>query len=104
MTKRFRLAFSVLAIATSLISYSFVYKAGVSLDVVKVETGSISGVKNVSGDVTAYKGIPFAAPPVGSLRWKAPQPAAKWEGVRKCTQFGPSPMQKSPSPFFVWSE
>ncbi|HEX8406306.1 MAG TPA: carboxylesterase family protein, partial [Duganella sp.] len=43
--------------------------------------------------VTSYKGIPFAAPPVGDLRWKAPQPAPKWKGVRKADHFGPRPMQ-----------
>ena len=40
-----------------------------------------------------FKGIPFAAPPVGPLRWKAPQPAAKWDGVRKAEAFGPRCMQ-----------
>ena len=38
---------------------------------------------------TVYRGIPFAAPPVGDLRWRAPQPAAKWDGVRQATKFGP---------------
>src|SRR5882724_7501075 len=40
-----------------------------------------------------FKGIPFAAPPVGDLRWKAPQPAPSWAGVRKALDFGPSCMQ-----------
>jgi para-nitrobenzyl esterase len=44
-------------------------------------------------NVRAFLGIPFAAPPVGELRWKPPQPAAKWEGVRMATEFGPRPMQ-----------
>jgi para-nitrobenzyl esterase len=43
--------------------------------------------------VRVFRGIPFAAPPVGDLRWKAPQPAAKWEGVRKGDEFGPRCMQ-----------
>ena len=52
--------------------------------------------------VRAFKGIPFAAPPVGPLRWKEPQPAAKWEGVRKAEQFGsvcvqPSQPQRVPN-------
>jgi para-nitrobenzyl esterase len=63
----------------------------------------VSGVKNSTGDVTAYKGIPFAAPPVGDLRWKAPQPAAHWDGVKKCDAFGPSPMQSKPVPFMVYT-
>ena len=45
----------------------------------------------------AYRGIPYAAPPVGELRWKPPQPAAKWTGVRDGSQFGPSsPQQRTP--------
>jgi para-nitrobenzyl esterase len=40
-----------------------------------------------------YKGIPFAAPPIGDLRWKAPQPAAKWDGVKQTTKFAPAPIQ-----------
>src|SRR5205085_1094399 len=50
------------------------------------------------------KGIPFAAPPVNDLRWKEPQPAASWQGVKKCLAFGPSPMQAKPAPFSMWSE
>ncbi len=57
--------------------------------------GAISGV-DVNGSV-AYRGIPYAAPPVGELRWKPPQPAAKWTGVRDGSQFGPSsPQQRTP--------
>jgi para-nitrobenzyl esterase len=55
-------------------------------------TGVVQGTLEASG-VTSYKGIPFAAPPVGDLRWKAPQPAQKWKGVRKADHFGPRPMQ-----------
>ena len=49
--------------------------------------GKLSGVTLPSG-VRAFKGIPFGAPPVGDLRWKEPQPVAKWDGVRKADQFG----------------
>ena len=45
---------------------------------VKVEQGIVEGT--VEDGLTVYKGIPFAAPPVGDLRWKAPQPVEKWEG------------------------
>ena len=47
----------------------------------------------VQDGVTSFKGIPFAAPPVENLRWKAPQPAPPWTGLRKAESFGPSPMQ-----------
>ncbi len=62
---------------------------------VKVEDGLLQGV--FEDGLTVYKGIPFAAPPVGDLRWRAPQAAAKWEGVRQATKFGPSPIQGSGS-------
>lgn len=68
-----------------------------------VSEGRISGTQNASGDVRIYKGIPFAAPPVGDLRWKAPQPVTPWTGVKACTAFGASPMQGSPAPFGPWS-
>jgi para-nitrobenzyl esterase len=60
---------------------------------VHVESGLVSGVVGVNSDVTVYKGIPYAAPPVGDLRWRAPKPPGKWEGVRKADQFGATCMQ-----------
>lgn len=57
---------------------------------VRIETGQITGASTSADDVRVFKGIPYAAPPVGDLRWKAPQPAAKWEGVRKGDEFGPA--------------
>src|SRR5579863_7763713 len=60
---------------------------------VKLDTGLVSGVPGKNAEVRVFKGIPFAAPPVGDLRWKPPQPAAKWEGVRAGDQFGNSCMQ-----------
>ncbi|MBQ3745169.1 MAG: carboxylesterase family protein [Prevotella sp.] len=56
-----------------------------------VETGDVEGV--LEGGLAVYKAIPYAAPPVGNLRWKAPQPAKAWKGVRKCDTFGPMPPQ-----------
>jgi len=56
---------------------------------VRVESGSIAGtVSTGQPNVRVFKGIPFAAPPLGENRWRAPQPAAKWEGVRKADAFG----------------
>ena len=74
-----------------------------NLDVVKIKNGLVKGLPNKSGDIYNFKGIPFAAPPVGNLRWKAPQPVASWTGVRTCDTFGPSPMQRAPAPFGPWS-
>ena len=56
-----------------------------------VETGDVEGV--LDGELAVFKAIPYAAPPVGELRWKAPQPALPWEGVRVCDKFGPLPPQ-----------
>lgn len=70
---------------------------------VKVSGGLISGTTTADGAIRVYKGIPFAAPPVGSLRWREPQPVVPWSGVRKCAAFGPSPMQGTPNPFGPWS-
>src|SRR5512142_2149782 len=59
-------------------------------DPVRLDSGSVSGNPADDAGVRAFKGIPFAAPPVGDLRWRAPQPAAHWDGVRKAEQFGPN--------------
>lgn len=58
---------------------------------VKVDGGIVQGT--VTNDLAIYKGIPFAAPPVGELRWKAPQPVPKWKGIKNTTAFAPAPMQ-----------
>jgi para-nitrobenzyl esterase len=61
---------------------------------VKIDTGLLQGVAaSESGDVVVFRGIPYAAPPVGDLRWRAPQPAKAWEGVRECAKFGPAAPQ-----------
>jgi para-nitrobenzyl esterase len=103
MKKQTKVAFGVLILSASFLFYSFIVNKAMFLSVVKTDAGLVSGVKNSSGDVTAYKGIPFAAPPVGNLRWKAPQPVAHWDGVKKCDAFGPSPMQSKPIPFMVYT-
>ena len=58
---------------------------------VRVEGGTVQG--EVTEDLTIFKGIPFAAPPVGDLRWRAPQPVEPWEGVLQTTEYAPAPMQ-----------
>jgi para-nitrobenzyl esterase len=55
---------------------------------VRVETGLLAGTAAATPNVRIFKGIPYAAPPLGQNRWKAPQPAAKWNGVRKADAFG----------------
>lgn len=60
---------------------------------VTTATGKVSGVRDEGSGVYSFKGIPFAAPPVGDLRWKAPQPVSPWSGVHQALQFGPRAMQ-----------
>jgi len=63
---------------------------------VKVENGIVRGLPAADPRITSFKGIPFAAPPVGENRWRAPQPAADWEGVKECYKFAPISMQHIP--------
>ena len=60
---------------------------------VHTEAGVVAGTRSTDGKVMIFKGVPFAAPPVGELRWKEPQPVARWKGVRKTTEFGARCMQ-----------
>lgn len=62
---------------------------------VSVESGRVQGT--VEGGLTVYRGIPFAAAPVGTLRWRAPQPAPAWQGVRAASEFGRACMQSNPA-------
>ena len=59
--------------------------------VVRAEGGQLQGM--VADGVESFKGIPFAAPPVGDLRWRPPQPPARWTGVRQAAEFGADCMQ-----------
>jgi para-nitrobenzyl esterase len=70
--------------------------------VAMTENGAVSGY--MTGDISIYKGIPFASPPVGDLRWRAPQPVKNWPDVLKCDKFSASPMQRKPVPFMMWTE
>src|SRR5262245_6362547 len=81
-----------------LLFFSLVLAAIASLpaavpDLIRLDGGLISGISGSTADVKVFKGIPFAAAPVGNLRWKPPQPVAKWDGVRKADEFGPRCMQ-----------
>ena len=63
--------------------------------IVTVETGKLQGVAAAAGNpVQIFRGIPYAKPPIGDLRWREPRAAASWEGVRAADQFGPRCMQK----------
>lgn len=64
--------------------------------IAKTENGLVRGIEAADPRITAFKGIPFAAPPVGKNRWRAPQPAENWEGVREAYRFAPISMQSTP--------
>ena len=86
MTTRIRCA------AFLLVSHAAVYcLAAQAPKPIKTETGLVQGA--VEDGLTVYRGIPYAAPPVGNLRWRPPQPAPKWEGVRAATEYGRACMQ-----------
>jgi len=69
-----------------------------------VETGLLASVPGASPAISVFRGIPFAAPPVGERRWRPPEPAARWEGVRTAAEFAPSCMQKEQRRLLPWTE
>ncbi len=65
---------------------------------VRIDSGMVAGTASGQPTVRVFKGIPFAAPPLGENRWKAPQPVAKWDGVRKADAFGAPCAAGAPNP------
>lgn len=72
----------------------YAQKARIAEQIVSVSEGKLGG-KTLKSGIVVFKGVPYATPPVGNLRWKAPTPLAKWSGVRSAVNFGARPMQKS---------
>ncbi|MEM9646358.1 MAG: carboxylesterase/lipase family protein [Planctomycetota bacterium] len=64
---------------------------------VETKSGDVEGVSAKDDSVTVFRGIPYAAPPVGDLRWRPPQPVSKWETSRRCDRFGNKALQKDRS-------
>jgi para-nitrobenzyl esterase len=71
---------------------------------IKTNSGFVSGKTSDDGVVKIFMGIPYAAAPVGDLRWKSPQPAPAWDDIRTCVENPPSAMQNKPQPFMMWSQ
>lgn len=72
-----------------------------------VKNGRVAGIPAADPRITVYKGIPFAAPPVGDLRWRPPQPAKDWDGVLQADRFKPIAMQHTPGlgdPEFLYNK
>jgi para-nitrobenzyl esterase len=99
MTKRFAVALfaACLALATH------ATLGARALGTVKTDLGRLSGTPPAGG-VTAFLGIPYAAPPVGDLRWRPPQAASPWTGVRNADHFGASCMQNQAGSRLPWTE
>ncbi len=91
MRRLFPLVFGTFLAAATLLS------AAIS-NPVRIDSGLVSGVTGSTDEVRVYKGIPFAAPPVGELRWREPRPPSHWEGVRKADEFSPVCMQMQRGP------
>ncbi|EXM40800.1 carboxylesterase [Ruminococcus albus SY3] len=66
------------------------------LRIANTENGKVRGIPAADPRITAFKGVPFAAPPVGDNRWRAPQPCENWEGTRDCFEFAPISVQDTP--------
>jgi para-nitrobenzyl esterase len=93
MKQQFRLLLGI-ALAVLMMSCTGTQNKSKILDTtVKTQYGTIKGTVNESETVAMFKGIPFAAPPVGDLRWREPQPPEAWEGVRDASKFGANPIQ-----------
>ncbi len=65
----------------------FVTAPALATPQVTIPQGTLAGTTD--GNISVFKSIPFAAPPVGDLRWREPQPAPSWPGTRDASQFGP---------------
>jgi para-nitrobenzyl esterase len=86
-----------LTLAAGLAAVSLSLQASAALAPVHVQSGWVQGMPD--DGLTVYRGIPFAAPPVGALRWRAPRPPAPWSGVRRADRFAPSCMQPTGQPW-----
>ena len=72
--------------------------SGKIIDTVSITGGKLQGVLTENPDVMIFKGVPYAAPPVGDLRWKSPQPVIPWDGVRVADTFGAPSVQRGRQP------
>jgi len=103
INKTIRLKIAVLSVIIFSSAFTFIGLKQGGLDIVQTASGLVSGLKNNTGDVVSFKGIPYAAAPIGDLRWKAPQPAKPWQGILVADKFGASPIQGKPVPFGVYT-
>src|ERR1700761_7763750 len=86
-----RFSFLCLTIPLLLLHTAKPQQAETKGPLVHLAGGTLQG--QMSGKIAVFHGIPFAAPPVGPLRWKEPQPVASWSGVRRASEYGARCMQ-----------
>ena len=82
-------AFVIVAVAMG----GIVGGRGSALTTAKTTSGVVEGMAGSDGRIGVFRGIPYAAAPVGALRWQPPHPPASWQGTRKAVTFGPRCMQ-----------
>lgn len=100
-----RIRFSVLTLQiTAILGFILFPACGRNKLEVRVEQGLLSGTLGEDPSIRVYKGVPFAAPPVGDLRWKAPQPPESWTGVRSADKFSPACTQNLAGSRLPWTE
>ena len=100
-----KLVLSFIVLTTGLIGCKNTTKDTALIDpVVNTLYGKVKGVANPSASVTSFKGIQFAAPPIGEFRWQPPQPPVSWEGIRDASQFGASAVQVKQGSRLPWTE
>lgn len=95
------MAFRVLLLGAAAAMAMAVSAAAAEGPIVRAPAGAVQG--EAQGGLNIFKGLPYARPPVGPLRWRPPQPLAPWPGVRKATAFGPACMQPTPAPEGVYA-
>ena len=81
--------------AVAFLAFATILPAASAADQVKIDNGTLEGTGPQASGVREFKGIPFAAPPVGDLRWAPPQAVKNWTGPRQATAFGPRCMQQA---------
>ncbi|NKL80687.1 carboxylesterase family protein [Rhizobium leguminosarum] len=86
----------LLFLAVASCQVTFAPQLGAAEDTVTIDSGMLKGER--SGTVVSFKGIPYAAPPVGDLRWRNPRPVETWSGIKDARDFGPSCMQTDDLP------
>ena len=83
----------IIVVAASLFAVASLTSCGEKNPVLTIEGGQVQGIVGENPGIYVYKGIPFAAAPVGDLRWKAPQPVTPWEGVMVADKWGNAAVQ-----------